>query len=694
MNGSDNKIIGGKSSDISGSEKIIGGLSNRKIDDEKILAPDVVAGSEANFDSSSTENESIFKLIAKSTREGGLKMIPHDFERRDGSWVSIMSLDPFEQLYLDYEQYESISNEMVLENHEILSKFWKEKYLLLNGVAREKIKGRYSDIVVNKAEESLKLAQQRIKTSEGRLLYYQKRNNERIKNGIKEIQKLLKGTILAGIFSEESANEVIKEGIVNGLKHDEVVNYILSTIQDNKFKPRNTNPSTDPFKNQWMTDEAYIEFKKIGSAEVEWLTEKACTLEDLGDITFRRKFDSERFLKNTVFLPPLVIKLTNSASKADEFAKIIEEEFDSERRYLRILYKLNPHLPFRFEDELFIDIYVLLQKACESSQGFQALLESYRKGILQIWIQESDPAVASNLSTQYDLNSFLRFIYKTDATLPFFVENNRFQTPDALADYAKKDFSIWLDIAESMAAKNIQEWFKGIGKEDWNDQIADSYAFLSHAGYYTEHEIRLAMVQALFHIINLLSDKPRLKIDQVKVQLLSVNGGIVLNHRISISLKNEGYVKVKLYFKFKKDGISLSKDILEFNNLQGKVSESVDIIIDTFLLQKDQLYDLDLVVSSVYEDIVIPVETKVIFPKKAYIAKLALYGFMTACYFGAFRFLLGVFLNYDGWLVHNSEIGNPDDVIGNSPLLSFFVFAMFILGALFSFKLVKKYEKI
>jgi hypothetical protein len=67
---------------------------------------------------------------------------------------------------------------------------------------------------------------------------------------------------------------------------------------------------------------------------------------------------------------------------------------------------------------------------------------------------------------------------------------------------------------------------------------------------------------------------------------------------------------------------------------------------------------------------------------------------MTAFYFGAFRFLLGVTLNYNGWLVYGVKVGNPDDVIGNSPLSSFFIFALFVLGGLFSFKLIKKYEKI
>ncbi|GLU55327.1 hypothetical protein [Dyadobacter frigoris] len=496
-----------------------------------------------------------------------------------------------------------------------------------------------------------------------------------------------------GILSTDQFGEIVSL-VGDSVNRNIVVQYVVAELSKRGFKPREINhPDPLSIQNKWMTDLVWLDYKE-SLIEVEWLGEKANSLSKLGDISFNNKDDAKYFLRNGNYLPGLVTALTKSATKADEFERIIEEEFDSEKRYLRILYKLNPRLPFRFEDELYTEVSVLLQKACETPKGYQALLESYRKGILQIWIQESDPGVALNLSTQYDLNSFLRFLFKTDATLPFFIENHRFLTPDLLAEYARKDFSIWPAIAESMAAKNIQEWFTGIGNEDWNDQIIDSYAFLSHAGYYTEPEIRLGMVQALFHIINHLSDKPRLKIDQERVQLLSINGGVILNHSINISLKNEGYVKVKVYFKFIKEGISLSKDVLEFNNLESKVSENIDIIIDTSLLQKDQLYNLELVVSSVYEDIIIPVEIKVIFPKKAYLTKLVLYGLITAFYFGAFRFLLGVFLNYNGWLVHNAAIGNPDDVIGKSPLLSFFVFVMFVLGGIFSFSLVKKYEKI
>ncbi len=116
-----------------------------------------------------------------------------------------------------------------------------------------------------------------------------------------------------------------------------------------------------------MTDLVWEDYKE-SLIEVEWLGKKANSLSKLGDISFDNKDDAKYFLRNGNYLPGLVTALTKSATKADEFARIIEEEFDSEKRYLKILYKLNPNLPFRFEDELFTDVSVLLQKACETSQ--------------------------------------------------------------------------------------------------------------------------------------------------------------------------------------------------------------------------------------------------------------------------------------------------------------------------------------
>jgi hypothetical protein len=496
-----------------------------------------------------------------------------------------------------------------------------------------------------------------------------------------------------GIITTEQFEEMVllAEDKIN---RNIVQKYVISELTKRGFKPRETNhPDPISIHNKWMTDLVWEEYKE-SLIEVEWLGQKANSLTKLGEISFQNKEDAKYFLRNGNYLPGLVTALSKSATKADAFARIIEDEFDSEKKYLRVLYRLNPRLPFRFQDKSYTSILELLREACSTYESYNALLESYRKGELQIWIQESDPAIASNLGTQYNLNNFLGFLYKTDSRLPFYINHNRYQTPEELTEHARKDFAIWPDIAQSIADKSLGEWFAGIGKDDWNDQIENSYSYISNAGYYFQNEINLGVVQALLHIIEPLSEKPRLHTDQQKVQLLSINGGTTLNHGIGLVLENQGYIKVKAYFKFIKGGISLDKDIFEFNSLKGKERDTINIIIDTLLLQKDQIYNLELVVSSVYQDIIIPVEIKVVFPKKAYIAKMVLYSFLTALYFGVFRFLLGIFLNDKDWILDYPHDGNPGNAIGNAPLISFFLFLFFILGGIFSFRLVKKFEKI
>jgi hypothetical protein len=497
-----------------------------------------------------------------------------------------------------------------------------------------------------------------------------------------------KGIITTGQFDEMVvlAGDKINKKIVE--------EYVISELSKRGFKPRETNhPDPLSIQNKWMTDLVWEEYKE-SLIEVEWLGQKANSLTKLGEISFENKEDAKYFLRNGNYLPGLVTALSKSATKADEFARIIEDEFDSEKKYLRVLYRLNPRLPFHFQGKSYTSIPELLQEACSTYENYNALLESYRKGELQIWIQESDPVIALNLGTLYNLNNFLRFLYQTDSRLPFFINHNRYQTPEKLTEHARRDFAIWPEIAQSIADKSLGEWFAGIGKNDWNEQIENSYSYISNAGYYFQNEINMGVVQALLHIIEPLSEKPRLQTDQQKVQLLAINGGTTLTHSISVNLQNRGYMKVKVYFKFIKGGISLARDTFEFNSLNGKASDNIDILIDTLQLQKDQVYNLELVVSSVYQDIIIPVDIKVVFPKKAYITRLVLYSFLTALYFGAFRYLLGVFLNDKDWILDYPHDGNPGNAIGNAPLISFFLFLFFILGAIFSFRLVKKFEKI
>ncbi|WP_025763909.1 hypothetical protein [Dyadobacter tibetensis] len=493
-----------------------------------------------------------------------------------------------------------------------------------------------------------------------------------------------------GIITEEQLNDIIVA--VDGQLSPRVTeDYVLSEIQKNGFTPREINdPNPLSIKNMWMTDAVWPRYQE-SLVEVEWLGEKASNLGQLGAISYRKKEDAKYFLRNGNYLPSLITALTKSASQADAYARIIEEELDSEKRYLRIVYKLNPDLPFLFQDNEYHDVGHLFVAASSTPSGFYALWESYKEGMLQVWIEETDSEVAKRITEQRNLNSFLRLLYQTDPNLPFSLGGICFSSPAALCQYAKENFNIWPTIAGAIRKKNIQEWFEALGKQEWNNHLEYSEQFITESGYYSEQQIPLGLVQALFYIIDPQSERPKLTAEPEKVALHSIKGGVSVEQTIQLKLLDSGYIQAKAMLRQAPAGIQISPSNLEFNSLEDKTQESISLVIDSTVLQKEQLYSMEIVVSTVYQDLLIPVEVKVVFPKEAYIQKLALYSILTAGYFGIFRFLLSVITGTKDWLI----TGRPSGMaISESPLLSFFLMALFLFGGIIAYQLIKKFEKI
>lgn len=81
--------------------------------------------------------------IRKATKEGGIKKVPDNFNNKDGDWVVINSTDPFEVLYLDYEQYEAITSEIIANNYKLLSEFWDTK---IDTSGKSRLCADYSEI--------------------------------------------------------------------------------------------------------------------------------------------------------------------------------------------------------------------------------------------------------------------------------------------------------------------------------------------------------------------------------------------------------------------------------------------------------------------------------------------------------------------------------------------------------------------
>src|SRR5438309_2915803 len=223
-----------------------------------------------------------------------------------------------------------------------------------------------------------------------------------------KIDKLLEPVILKGSITEKEADAIVRES-EQDLQRPKVENYILQNIKKRGFLPRERNAfEYDSFKNRWMTEEAWLRYEREKTA-VEWLGELAHSLEEMGEISLRKPEDAKYFLRNTNYLVPNITLLTKSPSKADEFSRIIENEPNLDKRYLKVLYHLNRELPFRLDNENFATVKDLFNKTATNHSLFVAASEQYSKGHIHIWLDETDPVNADKLTGRYDYNSFLQF---------------------------------------------------------------------------------------------------------------------------------------------------------------------------------------------------------------------------------------------------------------------------------------------
>src|SRR4051812_15406190 len=328
-----------------------------------------------------------------------------------------------------------------------------------------------------------------------------------------KIDKLLEPVILKGSITEKEVDAIVKESELD-LQRPKVENYILANIRKRGFLPREKNAfEYDSFKNRWMTEEAWIRYEREKTAVV-WLDEPAHSLEEMGDISLRKPEDAKYFLRNTNYLVPLVTLLTKSPSKADEFSRIIENEPNLDKRYLKVLYHLNKDLPFRLNNEDFATIKDLFARTATDYSLFTTAAEQYSKGHIHIWVNETDAINADKLTGGYDYNSFLKFIYKINSYHPFYLDALRFDTPELLVEQAQSDATLWSKIAHATANGEIQVWLAGIGREEWVIAYDTHLQTINKYAIYTDEEKQLAAVQSLIQLVNPNAPYPTIVSDQ------------------------------------------------------------------------------------------------------------------------------------------------------------------------------------
>ena len=635
----------------------------------------------------SAASADVKSAMTASTKEGGLSSLPAGFDAADGYWKTILSDNPFEVLFLDYKQFRHILPETVNRNFDILNAFWTDKNKLLTGGSREKIKKRYTEDTVIQANKKLENCLEKLKTKEGINLYFKEIDSKRYANGIKAIEPYVRLSLADGELTKQESNTIISEALKNDLDEVEVRNFLYQELLAQNFKPTKNYP--DIFDNHWMTNERK---KMLQSRTTVVFGETVSTLEELGNVLFNNKEKAYNYLKNANYLPVEITKL-QSSDKAMEFEEIINIENTIEKRFLKVVYHLNPGLPFVIDNETFETINHLFDKTSDDFSLFAKTSEAFSQGFLQIWLAESDPVNAAKLTAYSDYNNFLRFVFNINENHAFFLNHEKLANPLQLIKKAKRDKSYWSKISDAMINGSLPVWFTGIGKYEWIAKYNKQIEAFIDADYYSAEDKKLAAVQTLIQIIDPDAGSPKIIIIPTSVQLPAIEGSQVLEYPVLLKLQNEGFLKVKIFPDKVIEGIGLNVSEATFHSQSLATEIKVMLHIDALKLVKNKVYSFNIIVKTFSETQTLPVELKVIFPKKAYYLQLIKYAVAGAIFLGLIRFILGEITATKSWLTSLYDSYNGNNVPHNH-FAYFIALFLFTLGLIGSFFIIRKIEKL
>ena len=634
--------------------------------------------------------------IYKATKNGGLTEVPPSFEEVNGNWTTIRSANPFEVLYLDYQLYHQITPEMVKKNYDVLSAFWQGKMRLMMGGAREKIKARYGEEPISNAPKFLDKAYEKLKTAEGITLYYAEVEKKRYNAGIAAITELADLSLDDGELTRKEAARIITKAADNKLTENEATEYLLARMKEANMKPRaSTTTHENVFDSQWMTDSRWNEYK---TRQTEWLNTTVSTLEQVGEVTFANKDKAYQRLTNANYLPVVIARLTND-NKGYEFEQIINKEPDADKRFLKVVYRLNPSLPFRLDGVRFENVKDILAVTADSYATYSNLYHSFQRGHLQIWLTETDPSTAAMLTAGTAYTDFLHFVFRMNKAHPFYLKEHRFATPEAMAAAASQQASLWPLIAGGMYHNELPAWFAGIDRYNQVKEYNKQYDIFADSPYHTTRDKEMAAVQTLLQVIDPTLPSPQITAEPQQVQMLTVEGSDQVQLPVEIRLTNTGFVKVKLQLSANINGIRLSENELTLHSQNGVSSGSFYVYVDGMALVKNKLYSLNIVVQTAYQQVKVPLEIKVVFPQKKYTRLLIKYAAFGALFFGGIRYLLGVLINNTGSL-SNSFFDNylSFDTPPSHLPSNYFFFVLVLIGFIVclpaSVSIIKKSEKL
>lgn len=382
---------------------------------------------------------------------------------------------------------------------------------------------------------------------------------------------------------------------------------------------------------------------------------KCFSVRKIGEMLFNFPAKSDEYLADPVLFKEDVRKLENSDRTLELLAVFKSEELPG-RRYLRMVYHLNPALPYRVGQVQAGDIRQLLLKAFEDYSLYDQVASQFLNGNLHIWLEETDPERAVLAGAEREYGDFLRLIYRIDKSFPFYLGSELFLNPQELVSRAKEDFGFWNTFFQYMKNGQLMIWFAETGREEINQRYREALRGLANLDYYTNQEKKHAAIQSLINIIDAGTALPGIISTVNAVDLSDIEASRPLQHAVMLTLAHSGFVKGKVSFSEAIDGISCREEVITLNSYTGIVSAPLFLDVVPILLEKNKRYETDLRISSLAGSLIIPVRIKTVFPKKAYLFSIAKYAGIGLLFFSVIRLLLMGLMDSVGWV---ARCGNP-----------------------------------
>lgn len=630
-----------------------GKISGKETSGEIVSMPEVdtIDGKEGVLNTRS-------KRIAYSTKEKGLKSLPISFGDSDGDWRIIESDNLFEVLYLDHNQFNLLSPEITENNYSLISSFWKEKKSLWesgNSQVRKSIEDKYSEKNINSCLKKLDNAIQQLSTTENINIYYVKLREQRIRKGTGILMNSMQSMMVDEIANKSEIQLCFNHGLKNDLSGEEIAIIIKNAFDKQGFTPYGKISGSTLYEQlfsveDWMTEKKIEEAKNLEkereSLRIQILPGKyAKSIEDIGTILFEDPKESKEIIKEDLLKQVIAQK---DLVLARDISIISKSSKNIDIAYLKIVYRLNRKLPFRFTSSKLVNtIEELCTVIFEDEQTIKLGREFFKNGSIETWLELTDIESHKKLIDIRDSNSdfeiaFLDLLYTFNPLLPYrFAEKYIVKEPFELAHEIVKSKENWKAGKTELFNYSILLWLEKTNRQD----LVDKWKKIEEL-YTRSHNCGL---EEFLHIMDDKLEYPNIHCNKTTISFPRIQSGKVEASEFILFNKTRGFASAEISFKKNIEGVSLSSKKIDFNSAESLKDSKILVKIDTTNLSKGISYETVIIVNvSNKQKIEIPVSFTLVFPMKAFVMESLKYMAIFSGIFMLYRLIITA--SYPDWL--------------------------------------------